>query len=522
MVTKKLLSFFKHYILSLMLIVFYLPSGIYAQNNIHATLSIDFTAPSQLYDRMIFGQFIEHFHRQVYGGIFDPGSKLSDEKGFRKDVIAALKVMKVPVVRWPGGCFVSSYHWYNGIGKNRIPAYDKAWQVEEPNTFGTDEFILWCKKIGAEPYICTNAGTGTMEEMSDWVEYCNLTIGKYGRMRQANGNIPPFNVQYWSIGNENWGSHEIGAKSIADWGPLVRESAKMMRRVSPDVKLFAAALANPKWTLPLLKEAGDLLDFVSIHSYWDGDHDHFKPASYLECMMKTNLPEKQITKTISILDQSGYRGKIFIAYDEWNLRSWLHPGLFNPRKKMDIAQRDKNDINATYTMADALFMASFLNTCIRNGKDVKMACFSPIVNASGVLYVHPNGLVKRTTYHVMSLYANQLQANSLPFILVSDSLHFNTQSVTAVDAMVTCNTEKTKITISLINKHPIYEADCDLGMKFTSKFLNATILSGDSVDAFNDVNTPNRVIPKSIQLSLQDGHIVIPPHSLVFVTIPFQ
>ena len=295
-----------------------------------------------------------------------------------------------------------------------------------------------------------------------------------------------------------------------------------MRRVSPDVKLFAAALANPKWTLPLLKEAGDLLDFVSIHSYWDGDHDHFKPSSYLECMMKTNLPEKQINKTISILDQSGYRGKIFIAFDEWNLRGWLHPGLFNPRKKMDIAQRDKNDINATYTMADALFMASFLNTCLRNGKDVKMACFSPIVNASGVLYVHPNGLVKRTTYHVMSLYANQLQANTLPFKLVSDSIHSNTQSVTAVDAMVTCNTEKTKITISLINKHPIYEADCDLGMKFTSKFLNATILSGDSVDAFNDVNTPNRVIPKSIQLLLQDGHLLIPPHSLVFITIPFQ
>ena len=202
--------------------------------------------------------------------------------------------MKVPVVRWPGGCFVSSYHWLNGTGKERIPEYDKAWQVEEPNTFGTDEFVAWCRKIGAEPYICTNAGTGTAKEMSDWVEYCNLNVGKFGRMRQANGNKDPFNVNYWSIGNENWGGHEIGAKSISEWGPLVRESTKMMRRVSPDIKLFAAALSSRDWTLPLLKDAGDLLDYVSIHNYWDGDHDHFNPESYLGCMMKAHLQGKLI------------------------------------------------------------------------------------------------------------------------------------------------------------------------------------------------------------------------------------
>ena len=118
---------------------------------------------------MIFGQFIEHFDRQVYGGIFCPGNPLSDEDGFRTDVIEAMKELKVPIVRWPGGCFVSSYHWYYGVGPDRQPVFDKAWQVEDPNTFGTDEFVKWCRKIGCEPFICTNAGTGTMEEMSDWV-----------------------------------------------------------------------------------------------------------------------------------------------------------------------------------------------------------------------------------------------------------------------------------------------------------------------------------------------------------------
>jgi alpha-N-arabinofuranosidase len=131
---------------------------------------------------MIFGQFIEHFHRQVYGGIFEPGSPLSDRDGFRTDVVEALRELKIPIVRWPGGCFVSSYHWLDGVGPDRQPAYDKAWGVD-PNTFGMVEFVKWCRLIGTEPFICINSGMGTLEEMSDWVEYCNLNIGKASQLR---------------------------------------------------------------------------------------------------------------------------------------------------------------------------------------------------------------------------------------------------------------------------------------------------------------------------------------------------
>ena len=163
--------------------------------------------------RMLYGHFIEHFHRQIYGGVYDPGSPLADEDGFRTDVIEAMKKIKVPILRWPGGCFVSSYHWKDAVGKERQPFFDKAWRVEDPNTFGTDEYIRLCRKIGCEPYICTNAGTGTAEEMSDWVEYCNLREeGKYARWRIANGYEEPHKVRYWSIGNENYGFWEIGAK----------------------------------------------------------------------------------------------------------------------------------------------------------------------------------------------------------------------------------------------------------------------------------------------------------------------
>ncbi len=168
-------------------------------------ISIIENSPKIRYNNMIFGQFIEHFHTQIYGGIYDPSSRFADEDGFRTDVIDALKEIKCPIVRWPGGCFVSTYHWLDGVGAERTPVYDKSWQVEDPNTFGTDEYIKWCRKVGTEPYICTNAGTGTPEEMSDWVEYCNLSIGKYGRMRMANGHKEPYGVKYWSVGNENYG-----------------------------------------------------------------------------------------------------------------------------------------------------------------------------------------------------------------------------------------------------------------------------------------------------------------------------
>jgi alpha-N-arabinofuranosidase len=474
------------------------------------------------YSRMLFGQFIEHFHRQIYGGIFEPGSKLSDKDGFRIDVIEALRELKVPIVRWPGGCFVSSYHWLDGIGIERFPTYDKAWKVEEPNTFGTDEYIRWCRLIGAEPYICTNAGTGTAEEMSDWVEYCNLDIGKYARMRQSTGHKDPYNVLYWSVGNENWGSHEIGAKTIAEWGGLVRESSKMMRAVTPGLKLFAAALPDKNWTVPLLKEAGYMLDYVSIHGYWDPLWAVNNISPYLDCMMQTKLPEEDILRTIGILDETGFRGKIKIAFDEWNLRGWHHPVLGDFRKDMDYKARDKNDINSTYTMADALFSACFLNACMRNARDVEIACFSPVVNARGALFVHPEGMVKRTTFHVFNLYANNLEKNVLPIEISAEKLTKGDRSTPVIDAILTCNDSKTRFVLAVVNKSPDRAVEfcpdlSGLKIKIPAK-MNAIVLNGASPDDFNDIGSENRVVPVQMKFEVTNGVVSLLPHSLTVFT----
>ena len=195
-----------------------------------------------LRDKKIFGHFLEHFHRQIYGGVYEPGSKLANPQGFRSDVLDALKRMGTPIIRWPGGCYVSAHHWKDGIGPARVPTFDKAWRVEESNAFGTDEFIELCRQIGTEPYICTNAGSGSPEEMSDWVEYCNLgKEGKWAKARIGNGHAEPYAVKYWSIGNENYYQGEIGSKTASEWGRFVKESAKMMKRVDPTIEQIGRA-----------------------------------------------------------------------------------------------------------------------------------------------------------------------------------------------------------------------------------------------------------------------------------------
>ncbi len=487
-----------------------------------AANSIDVIRDSAMikYNPMIFGHFIEHFHTQIYGGIYDPGSKLSDEDGFRTDVIEALKQIKTPIVRWPGGCFVSTYHWLDGVGPERTPVYDKSWQVEDPNTFGTDEYIKWCRLIGTEPYICTNAGTGTPEEMSDWVEYCNLNIGKYGRKRIANGYPEPHNVKYWSVGNENYGEWELGARTVEEWGPMVRESAKLIRSVTKDARLFAAGRADRAWTLPLLKAAGRHLDYISLHGYYDPRplFHYDTPSPYLDCMMQTERPEREIQETISILDETGLRGNIKIAFDEWNLRYWHHPWHGDLRKGFEIEARDKNDRNSTYTMADALFSACFLNSCLRNAKDVEIACFSPIVNTRGAIYVHPDGIVKRTTFHVFDMYANLLEDYIVPTEINADQLISGDNSVKVLDGILTSNEDGSRKVYALVNKDPEKSLSITLN-GVSAKSLKGTILNGNSTDDYNDIGAENRVVPKETVYKLKNGAVELPPHSLNFIII---
>lgn len=503
-----------------------------AREEPRASVTLHPDAPSTAYSPMLFGGFIEHFDGQVYGGIFDPGSPLSDARGFRQDVIAALKELKLSIVRWPGGCFASGYHWTNGVGRPRRPVADPVWGTVDPNAFGTGEFVAWCRQVGCEPYICSNAGNGSPEEMRDWVEFCNGTNGRFARLRLADGNAKPLNVRYWSIGNENWGGHEIGAKPPQEWGPLVLRSAQLMRAVDPKLKLLAAATANGDWTLPLLRAAGGQLQYVAIHEYWLPSWGDNLTPDYLSCILHSEGPERTISRVINLLAEAGCRGRVKIAFDEWNLRGWHHPGF--PRKQVSdpadpavaelIRARDKNAIASQYTMADALFSASFLNACLRHADDVGMANIAPIVNTRGPLYVHPNGLVKRTTFHTLALYANELESQVAKLDLDAGLLANGNDFIPVVDGVATVDQTGKRWAIALINRHPAKAAACTIRMKNAplEGTFAATALSGDSPDAFNDVEHPDRVAPVATQLVFKQGVATLAPHSLTIVKVRLE
>ena len=320
----------------------------------------------------------------------------------------------------------------------------------------------------------------------------------------------------------------MGAKTVAQWGPLVRESAKMMRGADRRIYLLAAATPNERWTLPLLKAAGYLLDYVSIHDYYGGGPNQ---RPYLEWMMQTSRPEETIVQTIGILKKAGFGGgKIGIAFDEWNMRGWYHPRGKNGR--MDHAARRKNDIASLYNMSDAVFTANFLNACLRHCETVKMACFSPVVNTRGAVFVHDKGIVKRTTYHVFWMYTHLLQPNVVPVSVDCGNLSDGWRVVPAVDAILTASDDGKRRVLAVVNKLPDKSVSFDISALSsgwpthssgwpTSASANAgptsvsaTVLSGTSTDDYNDIGAENRVVPVKTTFEVKDGKVSLPPHSI--------
>ena len=473
---------------------------------------------------LLYGHFIEHFHRQIYSGIFDPGSPLADGDGFRRDVLEALRRIKMPILRWPGGCFVSAYHWKEAVGPGRQPSYDKAWRVEEPNTFGTDEYIRYCRKAGCEPYICTNAGTGTPEEMSDWVEYCNLEKeGCYARQRIANGSPAPHRVKYWSIGNENYGSWELGAKTADEWARFAAESAKMMLRVDPSIQLSAAALSDTEWNTKLLKACGQYLSWISIHSYWDGLWQNNTPAGYAACVAHTAKAGDSVRQVRGLLAKLGFQDQIKIAVDEWNLRGWHHPHFHdNPLGKpvppeVYLLPRDLNDDNSTYTMADAVFTASFLNMALRNCGAVGMANFAPVVNTRGAVFTHPGGIVLRSTYFVFELYANLLGDRiveaSLPETVAEK---VNGVKVQMLDMVAALRSSDGILTLAAVNKYDNRElAVTPAFAGYEAAACRVHTLNGPSTDSYNDIgHTEVGITAREIRPVTDKTEVVLPPHSV--------
>jgi alpha-N-arabinofuranosidase len=490
------------------------------------TVNVDWDRSAGRRGSYFYGYFLEHFHRQVYGGVFDPASPLADENGFRADVLDLIRRLAPAVIRWPGGCFASAYHWQHGVGEPRLPSYDKAWRVEEPNAFGTAEFIALCRAVGAEPYLCGNAGTGSPEELSDWLEYCNLTGGsRWARLRAEHGHPDPFDVRLWSVGNENYGFWEVGETDPASFARYAREAARMLRRVDDRVILAAPAMVDFEWdtdlvvdwNLELLRTAGEQLDLVAIHGYAvlkDG-------AGYLEALAHIGFAQSRLHRMQQALGLLGLEKKVKIAFDEWNPRAWNFPG-FDGRTRPDLTQWDRNDDNSSYTMADAILHASFLNTCLTNCDSVAMTNLSPLVNARGPIFTHETGVVLRPTYHVCELYSAQLAAEVLDsFARIPDfeaQVAGETITLPHGDFVVTADRDAGSLALSLVNLHPAEPLRCRVwvpGRMLVGEGRLST-LTGAHPDSFNDVTHPDDVAVSTtaIEVAADNCVLTLPPHSV--------
>ena len=368
----------------------------------------------------VFGNFAEHLGRCIYGGIFEEGSPLSDAEGFRKDVMEATTRLGVSLLRWPGGNFASGYHWKDGIGpREQRPARpEHAWGAIEPNRFGTDEFLKYCERIGAEPYICINAGLGTVDEAREWVEYCNEARHTYwADQRRKHGRDRPWGVKYWGLGNEIDGPWQLGHKNAEDYGKFALEAAKAMRRADESVKLIASGSSNfggaadwIGWNRAVLEKLRGEIDYISLHTYIgnrDNNFERFLAASQ-------DIDERiEIVEGLIRAAQSGRPNArpIYIAFDEWNVWYRARGGSEFDTGRTALEER--------YNFEDALAMGMFMNSFIRHANVVKMANLAQLVNVIAPIFTNKQGLFLQTTYFPLVEYGKQRNNVALDLLLSS-------------------------------------------------------------------------------------------------------
>ena len=491
-------------------------------------------------DPNIYGHFIEHMSRCIYGGIYDPESPAADEDGFRSDVVEAVRDLNPGIIRWPGGNYASAYHWKKGVGlkPDRPTVYDPVWFNEESNQFGTWEFIRFCRKVNAEPYICLNMGTGSIDEAMAWVEYCNSDgNGEYANLRRKHGSPKPFGVKYWGLGNEVYGRWQMGHKSANEYARQAVEFAKAIRWVDPSIKIIAAgahaSVDDPAWDMEVLRKAKilypvgnslrSLYDYISIHGYcsWaTNNYYHIMAApSFME--ERTKLLRCAIAVA---LDRAEPDHDIKIAWDEWNLWSWLH-----------YEKHLENDKNEQYTLENALFTASVLNSFQRNCDIVAMANYSPSVNIRGAIYTYPEGIVLRPQYHVLKLYS-QLGGN-IAFDVKVTSDGFDVElpvkgrspvpllDVKHLDVAATLDEDNNRLCIAVVNKHPRKKIKAKLLLSGFKVGQGASYrIYHDDVKAFNDVDHPNTIaaeIDQSISIKNEDSLIFF-PHSVTLIILNLE
>ena len=358
-------------------------------------------------DRRLLGAFLEHLGRAVYTGVYEPGSPLADAKGFRTDVIEQLKGLSVPIMRYPGGNFVSGYNWLDGVGPKaeRPTVLERAWNSLETNQFGTNEFIDWCKLVGTEPLLGFNLGTGTPETAVAYVEYCNLDKGtKWSELRRSHGYAEPHGVRYWCLGNEMDGPWQIGHMTAREYGRKARDAARQIRVIDRSLQLIACGSSNTilptylVWDREVLEECYDQVDGISLHNYYGNTPALTGNSSARYLAMNLDM-ERQILETAAVCDyvQGLQRSpkRLWLSFDEWNVWYRARTGPHVDGKRAFAPKL----LEEVYNLEDALLVGGFLNSLLRRSDRVRLGCLAQIVNVIAPLMTNETSVLRQSIFY---------------------------------------------------------------------------------------------------------------------------
>ncbi|HEX2438456.1 MAG TPA: alpha-L-arabinofuranosidase C-terminal domain-containing protein [Methylomirabilota bacterium] len=479
-------------------------------------------------DPRIFGQFIEHLGRCIYGGVYEEGSPLSDARGVRQDVLDAARPLRFPLLRWPGGNFVSGYHWLDGVGpkEQRPRRSELAWYAEESNRFGTDEFIEYCRVLGTEPFICVNMGSGTMDEAQAWVEYCNGTGNtSWANLRRQHGHPEPYRVRYWGLGNEMYGGWQIGNLSAHDYVKRARAFAMVMKRTDPTIELIGCGQNGwSEWDEIVLAGTAELIDHHSIHLYTGGP-DHYATV------FSSHQAERAVRICATLIERVRYAQRIahpiHIAFDEWNV--WWRTRSHEDRVR---------GVEERYTLTDALAVATYLNGFIRHCPVVRIANFAQLVNAIAPIFTDRQGLFLQTIYHPLRLYAEHTLPIALDVHLDGETYDLQPSQERAegrvlhvadlgpfqlLDAVATRDEAGRSLSVMVVNRH--HERDLPATLELIGGAARGVVraweVNGPDVSAMNSFEAPRVVDVRERSLSLSGARLehTFPAHSVTVLRI---
>ena len=484
------------------------------------TIVVHTDKPGAKIDKSIYGHFAEHLGHCIYGGIYvGENSDIPNTKGFRSDVVAALKDLSVPLVRWPGGCFADTYHWRDGIGpKSERPSIINVhWGgVTENNSFGTHEFLDFCELIGADAYVNLNVGSGTVREAAEWVEYVTSSNeSPMTNLRKKNGREKPWNVKYWAVGNETWGCG--GNMRPEYYADQYRQYASFMR--APGIYKIAsgANVEDYRWTEVMMREATRMMNGLSLHYYtvpnnWQnkGSATEFNEEVWFNTLQKTLKMDTLVTRHSEIMDKYDPKKRVGLLVDEWG--SWynVEPGT-NPGF---LFQQN--------SLRDALIAGINLNIFNNHADRVRMSNIAQMINVlQSVILTKDKEMVLTPTYYVFKMYKVHQEAMMLPVEIKCNQYTLGTQSLDAVNCSASVKDGVVSITLCNLDPNKSQQISFDLSGMKPSK-VSGKIVTAGKINAYNDFGKKEEVSEaefKNVKIASGKVEATIPSKSVILIQL---